>query len=439
MRLLEVLVERLLFALFGRIRPRDFTIELWNGARLPAESGRPSAFVAIVRDSTLLWRVLSRPDLATLGEAYVTGALEVRGDLRSAYTVANRFTNAHPTGLRSVLDLWSSRPAVFRRSLRLWKPGTRVPTGDVGTLARSREAVNYHYELPRRFFETWLDDQMIYSCAYYVREGDSLDVAQRQKLDHVCRKLVLRKGERFLDVGCGWGALVVHASREYGVHATGITLSEKQAAHARERIDRAGLSDRCQIVVSDFRELPGNDTYDKIASVGMSEHVPRATQPQYFRRLWSLLRNGGLLLNHAIGCTPVRPLRSGNTFLQRHIFPDHELFPIHETLSFAEAEGFEVRDVENLREHYAATLAMWAGRLDARAEQCARLVGEQVVRAFRVYMLGMAHHFEEGNLHLYQSLLAKSAGGPAEVPRTRAHIYRRDDERNSLLYAAPAP
>jgi cyclopropane-fatty-acyl-phospholipid synthase len=263
---------------------------------------------------------------------------------------------------------------------------------------------------------------MVYSCAYYAEPGGPLDRAQEDKLELVCKKLRLRPGDRFLDVGCGWGALALHAARHHGVDATGITLGAGQAAEAGRRVAAAGLEGRCRVRVADFRDLPANGQFDRIASIGMIEHVREPLQPAYFARLHGLLRPGGLALNHGITCTPSRPLRGGNVFLQRYIFPDHQLVPVSTSLRIAEEAGFEVRDVEQLREHYALTLMAWFDRLRGADAEVRRVVGEPTVRAFEVYLVGMAHHFRMGNLQIHQSLLARPAQGDAELPLRRDHL-----------------
>jgi cyclopropane-fatty-acyl-phospholipid synthase len=273
---------------------------------------------------------------------------------------------------------------------------------------------------------------MVYSCAWFPEGGETLEAAQRAKLDLVCRKLALRRGERFLDVGCGWGALVAHAAEAYGARATGITVSANQLATARARLARLGDgAPPVAVEASDYRTLSGGP-FDKVASVGMMEHVGRARLDAYFRAVHRLLRPGGLFLNHAIadtsGGAPTLAWahqRDGG-FIWRYVFPDGELLPIAEVVAAAERAGFEVRDLESLREHYAETLAHWLARLEARFADAVALAGEQRARLYRLYLAASAVGFRLGRTNVYQLLLSRrTPSGRAEgLPRSRAEWYR---------------
>jgi cyclopropane-fatty-acyl-phospholipid synthase len=283
------------------------------------------------------------------------------------------------------------------------------------------------------FYKLWLDKRMVYSCAYFRSPDDSLDTAQEAKLDLICRKLRLKPGERFLDIGSGWGGLIMHAAQRYGVDATGITLSENQASLARERIQQAGLADRCRVEVRDYRTLTAN-TYDKIASVGMIEHVGLSHLPVYFDSAYRALKAGGLFLNHGIvSLEAARPttlrgmiwdrIWKSGAFIDTYVFPDGRLTAAADVITAAEKSGFEVRDVESLREHYAMTLRHWVRSLEEKALDAKALVGDHTYRVWRLYMSTSAYAFATAAINIIQTLLAKPDAGRSNLPLTREDIY----------------
>jgi cyclopropane-fatty-acyl-phospholipid synthase len=276
--------------------------------------------------------------------------------------------------------------------------------GQVHSRGRDERAVTHHYDRGNEFFELFLDRQMVYSCADFLRPGDSLDVAQARKLDLICRKLTLQPGMRFLDVGCGWGALVIHAAQKYGVEATGITLSRPQADFAEMKAKEAGVENLVTIIRGDYRDLQG--TYDAIASVGMFEHVGRSQLFKYFTTLRQHLATGGQLLNHGIvtrkrGLTLRRP-----TFVSTYVFPDSHLVPVETVIGAAEKAGFELRDAESLRASYELTLRSWVANLERNARIARQLVGERTYRIWRLYMAGSVTAFAGGHLSIFQLLLS---------------------------------
>jgi len=270
-------------------------------------------------------------------------------------------------------------------------------------MIRDREAVSYHYDTGNDFFRLFLDQAMVYSCADFLDPDEDLDVAQRRKLDLICRKLDLCEGRRLLDVGCGWGALVIHAARRYGVEAVGITLSFEQAAEARTRAAQAGVGDRVDIRVQDYREVEG--TFDAVASVGMVEHVGRENLQLYFRRLRELAKPGGIVLNHGIVDNSAGNGRRRPSFVRTYVFPDGDLRPLGETVTAAENAGFEVRDIEGLRASYALTLRRWVANLESSKAAAVRVAGEDTYRIFRAYMAGSAVAFERAAIGVHQLLL----------------------------------
>jgi cyclopropane-fatty-acyl-phospholipid synthase len=367
----------------------------------------------------MLWAA----DELTVTEAYLCDDVDIEGDIGALVEMAERLL-AQPTGLatrlrfaRALLRL----PAAGRRSSDGYR-GARL-RGGLHSKARDRDAIAYHYDVSNDFFALWLDHRMLYSCAYFRTGDEDLDEAQENKLDQICRKLRLRRGERLLDIGCGWGGLVVHAGLRYGAEAVGITLSRPQAQLANARIEQAGLAGRCRVEYRDYRDLTGEAVYDKVASIGMFEHVGEAMLPEYFRRALTLLRPGGVFLNHGIAFARPQPVRRGPTFFDRYVFPDGELVALSDTLRAAETCGFEVRDVESLREHYEKTLRHWITRLEERRDDARRLTNEVTYRVWRLYMALAAQQFATGRTTLYQTLLCKPAAGVSGFPLTRSDWY----------------
>jgi cyclopropane-fatty-acyl-phospholipid synthase len=404
--------------------PRNFSISFWDGSQWPAENGS-SRFTLMVKHPDALRRLLkANANDLSLSEAFITGDLEVEGDLEAAMPLANYLLGRDwpvVTMLRVGKNLLRMpRPNRLRRKNR--QPAKL--TGDLHSVERDRQAVTYHYDVSNEFYALWLDEQMVYSCAYFATADEDLDTAQVRKLDYLCRKLRLRPGERLLDIGCGWGGLVIHAARNYGVDALGITLSKEQATLANERIERAGLQKQCRVEVCDYRDLNDIGGFEKIVSVGMFEHVGESRLPLYFQHAWNLLRPGGIFLNHGIANRPIDPNPKGPSFKNCHVFPDGELVPINVTLRHAEEVGFEVRDVENLREHYVLTLRHWARRLELHRDEALQVVDEPTYRVWRLFLPGSAYGFAAGLLNLFQAVLLKPDQGRSGLPLTRADWYR---------------
>ena len=438
-------------ALFGASTERAFDVRYWDGT---VESGRQQgegkgegearaaapAFVLVLRRPGALRRMLLPPSELSIVEAFLSGDVDVEGNLEDAM----RLGDAINVRLRSPRTLASTLRHLISLPTSDWPPDIRArrarpAVASKGTRhdpARDRAAIQYHYNVGNEFYELWLDARMVYSCAYFRSPSDSLDDAQVTKLDLVCRKLRLHPGERFLDVGCGWGALVMHAAKCYGATALGITLSEAQATLARERIAAAGLADRCRVEILDYRGLPPNETFEKIASIGMVEHVGEDRLPTYFASLARALAPGGLLLNHGIvSVEATRPkgwrdrierrLWRRDAFIDQYVFPDGQIVPLHSTIAAAEGAGFETRDVESLREHYAMTLRAWIARLGRNAERAIALTDEWTYRTWRFYMTAAAFGFRIGRLNVVQTLLSKpDAAGRSKLPLTREDLVR---------------
>ncbi|MBM3190122.1 MAG: class I SAM-dependent methyltransferase, partial [Chloroflexi bacterium] len=343
------ITRQVLSELFGDQAP-DLGVRLWDGSSWPDETSRRATLV-LKHPSALRTMLIPGTDLS-MGEAYLYDDIDIQGDIESVFGLADH--------LMKMTAERKARLRLARNLLRLPAPGVkrygqRGPAqlnGRRHSVERDRQAVTYHYNVSNDFYGLWLDSRMVYSCAYFQSPEDDLDTAQLHKLDYICKKLRLKPGQRLLDIGCGWGGLVIHAAQHYGVEATGITLSQPQAELANARIQAAGLGDRAQVQVRDYRQVDEPGAYDALVSVGMFEHVGKALLGVYFARAWGLLKPGGVFLNHGIANrADARPGR-GRSFSDTYVFPDGELVPISTTLTIAEENGFEVRDVESLREHY---------------------------------------------------------------------------------------
>jgi cyclopropane-fatty-acyl-phospholipid synthase len=402
--------------------PRDFTVELWDGNRWEPEPDQFRRFTWRINRPDALRTAFESDGQVALAEGYIYDDFDIEGDIEAIFPLADYLLNRKWSTQEKLrlTGMLLGLPA-GRRS-RTARPGMQL-RGRTHSKERDRQAVGYHYNLSNDFYALWLDRNLVYSCAYFLTADDDLDTAQVQKLDYICRKLRLHPGERLLDIGCGWGGLILHAAREYGVHALGITLSQPQFELAAERIRQASLADRCEVRLMDYRDLNESEAWDKLVSVGMVEHVGGANLPEYFRRAFGLLRPGGVFLNHGIARAGSRPAPSSPTFTDVYVFPDGELVPLATTLRAAEEAGFETRDVENLREHYALTLRHWLRGLETHAEEAHRVADEVSYRIWRLYLAGSAYYFQTGRLDVYQTLLVKNDRGRSGLPLTRTDWY----------------
>ena len=408
--------------LLSDYRPRDFAVRLWDGTG-DAAPGAIRRFTLVINHPAAVRGMLRQPREARLAEAFLSRDIDVEGDLNAVFLFADHLID-RKLDVRQRLRL-GMQLLRLPHERRPEKSGRRPDEleGERHSRERDRQAVSYHYDLSNEFYSLWLDSDLVYSCAYFSDEQEDLYTAQQRKLDYLCRKLRLKRGERLLDIGCGWGGLVRYAAREYGVEATGITLSSEQARFCAERIGKEGLADRCSVRICDYRDLQDRQGFDKVVSVGMFEHVGAGLLPVYFRTAAGLLKPGGVFLNHGIAMNPGAPARP-DTFSDRYVFPDGDLLPLSTTLWSAERSGFEVRDVESLREHYALTLTRWSARLEANLAEARRLTDDMTCRIWRLYLAGSAHSFRSGRLNVYQTLLVKSGKGPSGLPLTRGDWYQ---------------
>lgn len=399
-------VERRLEALFadwrGRFGDCPIGLELWDGRRF-ALADRPSTLIR-VNSPAALSRLLN-PSLAAIGSAYVEGQIDFDGHIRDVFgSIAAFVARLGPAGV-------ARRPTgrLLRRHTR------RVDA----------ESIAYHYDVSNAFYRLWLDRNMVYSCAYFRSESDSLERAQDQKIDHILTKIRLKPGERLLDIGCGWGALVIRAARDFGARCVGITLSRQQYDEARQRVEAAGLCEVCEIRLQDYRDL--DERFDKVVSVGMYEHVGLRHLREYFAKIHALLPEGGIALNHGItasdpesGDTPF----GGGDFIHRYVFPNGELPHIGLVLREMAAAGLESTDVESLRLHYARTLEQWTDRFEANGDRLRAIAGDRRFRIWRAYLAGCAYAFAQRWVSIHQIVTVKSAGPETyPLPLTRDYMY----------------
>jgi len=376
-------------------------LQLWNGHQVDLGGAEPEVTIRLPKPSALAY--LLEPSLASLGRAYVEGKLEVEGRLRAIVEIANQLAQ-HGQRQRSRLG-------------RLFIPRAH-------SKAQDARAIAYHYDVSNAFYQSFLDQAMVYSCAYFDQGDEDLATAQQKKIDHILTKIALQPGHTLLDIGCGWGALVIRAAQRFNAQCVGITLSRQQQLWATERIQQLGLQDRIRIQLLDYRDVHGQ--YDRITSVGMFEHVGLKNLPQYFQKLNQLLADDGLMMNHGICTTNTdqRTARYGaGEFIAQYVFPQGELPHIGTVLRAMQDSGLETRDVENLRRHYTRTCALWADNFERNDSHIRTLVNEKTYRIWRIYLAGCAHAFEHDWVALYQVLCGKAGRNSAALPWSRRYMY----------------
>jgi cyclopropane-fatty-acyl-phospholipid synthase len=418
----------LLARLFRRY-PGNVSVRLWDGTSLRVGQGTSpdGNFTLVFRTPEAVWAAVLGRDPLALADAYFRGEMDIEGDFFAALSLKDHLTALQIPATEKL------RAAVTALRLRFLNSGamhavpaafSAAPRIKAHSKMENRKAIHFHYDVSNEFYALWLDQAMIYSCAYFETPDTDLATAQQAKLEHICRKLSLRAGEHILDIGCGWGALVIYAAKNYGVRAHGVTLSPQQLAIAQQRIQQAGLTDQVRVELLDYRDMAGESKYDKIASVGMFEHVGLKNLPTYFTTVHRLLKPRGLFLNHGITHEAEGWEKTVSTeFINRYVFPDGQLDTISNIQRVMERAKFEIADVEALRPHYAMTLRHWVARLERNRARALQYVSESTYRVWRLYMAACALQFESGEIGIYQVLANKRTLGKPDLPLTRRHLY----------------
>lgn len=409
------------------------SVKLWDGSIIPLGPPSESPCTVAITGPGVIGTLLRKPTLENLLREYACGHIEIDGsDLIRFGDLAR--TPGKKLGLKSLDKFFLLRQVwpfllAFDKQVSFSEDFGEGAIGRDGAASRkNQDYIQFHYDLGNEFYALFLGEEMQYSCAYFTDWNNTLDQAQHDKLEMICRKLRLQPGETLLDVGCGWGGLICHAARHYGVTAHGVTLSQTQLDYTQEKIRRLGLEGQVRVELRDFTTLDGK--YDKIASVGMFEHVGIANLPTYFRKLYSLLRDRGILLNHGISRRAKKTrkafhkMRPEHRFIAKYIFPGGELDHIGHALQLMESTKLEVHDVEGWRDHYAMTTRHWCLRLAAHQEEAIALVGPEKYRLWLAYLAGVSFAFRDGSLRIFQVVASKHASkGASTMPPTRADLY----------------
>lgn len=386
---------------------KNFNISFWDD-QVISYTDKPD-FVLKFNDEEVFKKIIANPTAMNFAEAYMDKTFDIEGNIFEAINLKNDLNNLEISN---------------KDKLTIFLKTTSFPSINKHTKEKDKENIIHHYDISNDFYKLILEDSMVYSCAYFKNEEDELTKAQENKLEHICKKLRLKKGEKLLDVGCGWGSMLIYAVKNYGVEAHGVTISEEQYKYTQELIKKENLEGQCFVELKDYRDIKGEGIYDKIVSIGMFEHVGAKNLPEYFKILYRLLKKNGLFLNHGIThADNIKLSKDEGEFIDKYIFPGGELHTISHVLSVMEAENYEVCDVECLREHYFKTLSHWVKNLQSNKEKAIEDTSERTFRTWLLYMAGCAINFEAGFISVYQVLLSKKAkNGGFNIPLTREYM-----------------
>ena len=402
----------------------NFRIELWDGTGIEARPGSASLFSIRFNHPGALRGLFFPPSEVKICEAYFNNEFDITGDILALLNNAQKL-GAHNWKPSQLFSLFSTIVKLPRgKTGGIVNENQRDISGEKYSINRDREAVQYHYDVSDDFYALWLDERMIYSGAYFHDEEESVTQAQINKLDIICKKLELKKDETFLDIGCGWGALLLYAAEHYGVKASGVTLSKNQAEYIRRKAIEKGIGDRVSIELKDYRELSTDKKFDKLASVEMLHHVGEKNLPEFFTHLKALLNDNGLSFHLAITSNPSKGKYRGPKYADKYFMPDYQLVPVSKYLEYAEKAGWEVIDNENLRKHYQLTAERWLHTLEEKHDDAARISGEVIFRVWRLSLALMAYGFQKNMIQMHHFVLAKNPRGEYHNPLTRMGWYK---------------